>query len=110
MPAGFDTSMASERLRDRDLTAGLRSLKLTAGMRPSNGLARLVLVRGGGEHPWWSAGLGFKDMRTALVIIFANLEDLMTIDEALESSLERRAPLRSPRAIFHPQILAVIGD
>jgi hypothetical protein len=56
-----------------------------------------------------SAGLGFKDTRTALVIVFENLEDLMTIDEVLESSLERRAPLRSPRAIFHPQIPAVIG-
>ena len=56
-----------------------------------------------------SAGLGFKDMRMALVIVFANLEDLMTIDEVLESSLERRAPLGSPRAILHPQIPALIG-
>jgi len=31
-----------------------------------------------------SAGLGFKDMRTALVTVFENLEDLMTIDEVLE--------------------------
>jgi hypothetical protein len=42
---------------------------------------------------------------TALVIVFENLEDLMTIDEVLESSLERQAPLRSPRAIFHQESL-----
>ena len=47
-----------------------------------------------------SAGLGFKDTRTALMIVFENLEGLMTIDEVLESSLERRAPLRSPRRYF----------
>ena len=38
----------------------------------------------------------------------AAAEVLMTTDEVLESSLERQAPLRSPRAIFHPQIPAAI--
>jgi len=79
--------MASVRLRDRDLTAGLRSRKLKGwneiiqrpcSISPRARRWRASLVR--------SAGLGFKDTRAALVIVFENLEDLMTIDEVLRVS------------------------
>ena len=51
--AGFDSSIASVRPRDRDLTPELRSLKLKARMRsPSRKLARVAGIRCGTASCW----------------------------------------------------------
>ncbi len=84
MPAGSDSSIASERLCDRDVTARLRSLKLNVGRRSANGLARLVSVPGRREHPWQGQRGLFKGTRTPVATVFENLEDGMTIDEVME--------------------------
>jgi hypothetical protein len=59
--------------------------------------------------PVRSAGLGFKDTRTALVIVFENLEDLMTVDEVLESSLEKTGATALAASDISSAIPVVIG-